>query len=408
MTLRVEQDCPQCGGPLEMDETERLLSCNFCNVQSFLGNTGPLHFILPRSLPDPYTIYAPYLHFKGTIYSCLHNRIEHRLTDLSTKGVKLPFLPASLGLRPQAMKMRFASPEFSGSFLKISINTDEIFKRAVKNLQIRDEKILHQAFIGDALNIIYLPLSIRDEEILDAVVEKPLTKIPEDSTPFADTDIERYAWKPVFLSALCPQCGWNLEGEPDSVVLLCTNCNTAWEAGGNNFSQVKLEVTPASTKDALFIPFWNFEIDAVGIDIHTYADFLRITNQPIVIRPEWEKTPLYFVSPAFKLRPNDFLRLGTQMTISRRHTLKTTDSVPRSELHPVTLMHNDAKQSLKVILANSAVSLNKVFPHLPDIQFKVKDYFLHYLPFQKTTHELQQKNLGVTINQRVLNYGRSL
>jgi hypothetical protein len=391
-----------------MDETDRLLSCNFCNVQSFLTNTGPLHFVLPRSLPDPYTIYAPYLRFKGTIYSCLHNRIEHRLADISTKGVKLSFLPASLGLRPQAMKMRFAIPEFPGSFLKISIHTDEILKRAAKNLHIRDEKILHQAFIGDALNIIYLPLSIRDEEILDGVIEKTLTQIPEDSTPFAETEIVRNTWKPVFLSALCPQCGWNLEGEPDSVVLLCANCNTAWEAGGKNFSQVKLDVTPTSAKDALFIPFWNFEVDTVGIDIQSYADFLRITNQPIVIKSEWEKLPLNFVTPAFKLRPNDFLRLGTQMTISRRHTLKTTASVPGNEMYPVTLLHNDARQSLKVILADSTVSKSNIFPHLPDIQFTVKDYFLHYLPFEKTTHELMQRNLGVAINQRVLNYGRNL
>ena len=105
---------------MEMDEVQRLLHCRFCNVHSFLSNTGPLHFILPRRQPDPYTIYAPYLRFKGAIYSCLNDRIEHRLADISSKGVKLPFLPISLGLRPQAMNMRFASPEFPGSFLEKS------------------------------------------------------------------------------------------------------------------------------------------------------------------------------------------------------------------------------------------------------------------------------------------------
>ncbi len=408
MSLSVEQDCPQCAGSLELEETDRLLRCSFCNVQSFLGNTGPLHFILPRRQPDPFTIYAPYLRFKGTIYSCLHNRIEHRFADISIRGVKLSFLPISLGLRPQAMKMRFATPGFPGSFLKKATHGDDILKRAAKNLHIRDEEILHQAFIGDALNIIYLPLSIRDEAIIDGILESPLCQIPDGSTPFADSGIESYAWKPFFLSALCPQCGWNLEGEPDSVVLFCSNCNTAWQAGGNRFSEVRVKVTPTTDKEALFIPFWKFQVKAKGIKLDTFADYIRMTNQALVIQPEWEEMELYFVSPAFKVRPNDFLRLGTQMTISQRYTLDSSESIPAKNLHPVTLAHSDAAKSLKTILANSAVSRASVFPLLPEIEFEIKEYFLQYLPFEKTSHELRQIKLGVTINQRVLGYGRSL
>jgi hypothetical protein len=117
---------------------------------------------------------------------------------------------------------------------------------------------------------------------------------------------------------------------------------------------------------------------------------------------------LYFACPAFKVRFHDFLRLSTQMSISRRYRQKTVESIPVKNLYPVTLAHSSAKQSLKIILANSAVSRSTVFPRLPEIGFEVKKYFLHYLPFEKTSHELRQKNLGVTINQRVLNYGRSL
>lgn len=408
MSLRVEQECPQCGAALEMDETERLLLCNFCNVQSFLSNTGPMHFILPRRQPDPYTIYAPYLRFKGAIYSCLHTRIEHRLADISTRGVGLPFLPPSLGLRPQATKMRFKTPEIPGSFLKKNIQTVEILKRASKNLPSHGEEILHQAFVGDVLNIIYLPLSIREEEIIDGVAGDPLAKIPADATPFADTAIDRDGWKPVFLAALCPRCGWNLAGEPDSIVLLCSNCNTAWQAGNDTFSEVGVEVTSTTNKNALFLPFWNYQVQIDGVKLNSFADFIRCTNQALVIKPEWDDMELLFVCPAFKVRPQDFLRLGTQMTISRRLALPTTESIPANNLHPVTLAHSDAAQSLKVILAHSAVSRTSIFPHLPEINIAVKDYFLHYLPFEKTSHELRQENLGVTINQRVLNYGRAL
>lgn len=408
MSYRIEQECPQCGGPLEMAETDRLLRCSFCNVQSFLSNTGPLHFILPRRQPDPFTIYAPYLRFKGTIYSCLGTRIEHRFADLSIKGVKLPFLPLSLGLRPQAMKMRFATSAFPGSFLKKASSENEILARAAKNSTIRDEKILHQSYVGDVLNIIYLPLSIINENILDGVLERSLTTIPEGSLPFAGTVIDSYAWKPLFLPALCPQCGWNLDGEPDSVVLFCSNCSSGWQAGGTSFSEIKVKVTPASGEDELFVPFWNFQIEATGIRLASFADFIRVTNQALVIKPEWEEMKLNFICPAFKIRPHDYLRLATQMTISQRYSLESTESIPAKNLHPVTLPHNNVELSLKVIMANSAVSRTGIFPRLPEIQFRITDYFLHYLPFDKTSHELHQKTLGITINQRVLDYGRSL
>jgi len=408
MSLRIEHDCPQCAAQLEMDEVQRLLQCRFCNVHSFLSNTGPLQFILPRRQPDPYSIYAPYLRFKGAIYSCLNDRIEHRIADISSKGVKLSFLPISLGLRPQAMNMRFVSPEFPGSFLKKTIHVDEILKRAGKNLNIRDETVLHQAFVGEVLNIIYLPLSIRDEKILDGVVEKRLADINEDTPPFAGVEIYENAWKPIFLPALCPQCGWTLAGEPDSVVLLCSNCNSGWQAAGNHFSEVQVQITPATDKDALYIPFWKLAVAVQGINLHSFADFIRITNQPLVIRPSWEDTPLHFIIPAFRLRPENFLRLATQMTVSQNHIFPTTDDIPHKNLFPVTLAQHDVAKSLKVVLANSAVSNINVFPYLPEITFQVKEYFLNYLPFTKTSHEMQLKDLGVTINQRVLNYGRSL
>jgi len=408
MSYRIEQDCPQCGGPLEMEETDRLLRCGFCTVQNFLSNKGPLHFILPRRQPDPYTIYAPYLRFKGTVYSCLSDRIEYRLADISAKGVRLPFLPLSLGLRPQAMKMRFATPLYVGTFLKKSLDSEELFKKAAKHPDIHDEKILFQSFISDALNIIYLPLSIKDEEIFDAVTEAPLVKIAEDATPFAAAETDHCTWKPVFLPAICPQCGWNLEGEPDSVVLFCANCNNGWQAGGSEFSTVRVKVTPATDTDAFFIPFWTFRVAIKGMSLTSFADFIRTTNQALVVKPEWEKMDLFFVCPAFKVRPGDFLRLSTQMTLCQRYNLPTDGPIPKSNLHPVTLTHDKAEQSLKIILANSTVSRNTIFPHLPEIQFAVKEYFLHYLPFTRTSHELRQNILKVIINQRVLDYGRSL
>jgi len=84
------------------------------------------------------------------------------------------------------------------------------------------------------------------------------------------------------------------------------------------------------------------------------------------------------------------------------------ESIPPANMHPVTLGPGDAGRILKTILANSAVSTSSVFPLLPDIQLQIKDYSLHYLPFKEMSHELLQAELGITLNQRVLGYGRSL
>jgi hypothetical protein len=287
------------------------------------------------------------------------------------------------------------------------METDVIIKRASKNLQMQDEKILHQAFIGDVLNIIYLPLSIRNETVMDGILERPLAKIPDEQDLFAEAELAKNRWQPIFLPSLCPQCGWNLEGEPDSVVLLCANCNSAWESAGNRFSEIQVKTIPPDN-DALFIPFWVLTATAKGVKLDTLADFFRLTNQPAMIRPEWEEMDLQFVIPAFKIRPDDFLRLGTQMTISRKNKIKAKNNIPTGDLYPVTLPQTEAAQAIKVILANSAVSRSKIFPLLPDIDFDIREYYLQYLPFTKTSHELKQELLGVTINQRVLEYGRSL
>lgn len=207
------------------------------------------------------------------------------------------------------------------------------------------------------------------------------------------------------MSTLCPQCGWNLEGERDSVVLTCSNCNTAWEALEESFSRVGLAVVPEEGKKIVYLPFWRITASAKGIEINSFADFIRVTNQPKVVQKEWENQDMSYWCPAFKIIPTIFVRLITQLTTTPKD-FKTEETVPRQGLYPVTMPQSEAVQSMKLTLAGSALTKKTTFPLLPEVDFAVKDSTLVYLPFEDKGHDFVQQRMHLSINKKALEYGR--
>ena len=118
MGFLVKQECPQCGGPVELDETDHILQCPYCDVKSFLFSEGPFRFVLPHKTQNKEILYVPYLRFRGVVYACQARRVSYRIMDITRLAVPIKRFPISLGLRPQAMKMRFVSQKTQGSFLK--------------------------------------------------------------------------------------------------------------------------------------------------------------------------------------------------------------------------------------------------------------------------------------------------
>jgi hypothetical protein len=214
-------------------------------------------------------------------------------------------------------------------------------------------------------------------------------------------------WKLTFMSTLCPQCGWNLEGDRDSVVLTCNNCNTAWEASEGKFVRVDLGVVPGQEDKAVYLPFWKITARAEGIEINSFADFIRVTNQPKVVQEDWENQDMSYWCPAFKIRPMIFLRLLSQLTVSQKD-FETEETIPKRGLYPVTMPQSEAAQSMKLTLANSAMTKRDTFPMLPQVHFAIKDSMLVYLPFTDKGHDMVQEQMGVSINKKSLEYGRHL
>ncbi len=406
MGLTVEQECPQCGAPIGLEETDHLIQCPYCSVKSFLFAPDYFRLVLPHKAPDKDIIYAPYLRFKGNTYACQGQAIGHRIIDITHLGTPVKGLPISLGLRPQAMKMKFVTPDTAGSFLRCSLEMADVLSKVGKHASGTGQ-LFHRAYIGETVSLIYLPLFVQKETVFDAIINQPIVKLTGTEDMFGSTAEKPLRWKLTFMSTLCPQCGWNLEGDRDSVVLTCNNCNTAWGASEGKFVRVDLGVVPGQGDKTVYLPFWKITARAEGIEINSFADFIRVTNQPKVVQEDWENQDMSYWCPAFKIRPRIFLRLLSQLTVSQKD-FETEETIPRQGLYPVTMPQSEAAQSMKLTLANSALTKRDTFPMLPQVHFAIKDSILLYLPFTDKGHDVVQEQMGVSINKKSLEYGRHL
>jgi hypothetical protein len=408
MAFTIEQECPQCGAPIDLDETDHLILCPFCNVKNYLCAQDYFRFVLPHKAPDKTIIYAPYMRFKGEVYRCKGASINHRIVDITHLGTSYEQLPISLGLRPQAMKMKFVTPDVHGSFFTCSLKPSDVLTIVDQHLSIFSPgKLFHQTYIGDAFSLIYLPLFVQDNRIYDAVINRPIAALPDGEDAFSSAGDGNPGWHITFMATLCPQCGWNLDGERDSVVLTCGNCDTAWEASEGTFVQVACGVVPGEGEDINYLPFWKITAQDEAMGINTYADLIRITKRPIVIQTDWHNRELAFWIPAFKIRPKVFLRLVRQMTIFQKD-FTMEEKIPTKNLYPVTLSRDEAAQALKITLASAVMTKRKFFPLLPQVNLTIKKSHLVYLPFRAMGHDIIQEQLEISVNKNTLKYGRYL
>lgn len=408
MGLTVVQECPQCGAPIELDETHRLLRCPYCDVNSFLFADRYFRFVLPPKTPRKDLIYLPYLRFRGSVFSCHRDGVRHRIMDITHLSVPFKRVPVSLGLRPQAMKMRFVKADTEGTFLKCLLKTEDLLARAEKHAGSMDSvQAFHRAYIGDTTSLIYLPMYVEGEVLFDAITARPMAGLPRDRDIFSSIGERNPGGGLTFLATICPGCGWNLEGEQDSVVLTCSNCETAWEAKGRGFVKVDVLMGTGGRPDSDYLPFWSMTVEGRGVTIRSYGDFMRITNQPRVIRSHWENRDMIFFSPAFKIRPKLFLFLSQRLTLGQPQ-VDDRGKLPAKGLYPATLPLSEAVQGIKVTLAGCVITRKKIMPLLPRMGFAVRKASLVYLPFHETAHEMINSETGVGINKKALEFGRYL
>ena len=406
---KIEYECPQCGAPVTLGESDRLFRCAYCRVKLYLMAEGPFRYYLrPKKGISTKIFYTPYWRFKGIYFSFHENEIRHRIIDSSVLALQSRAFPPSVGLRTQALKLSMVSPEVEGTFLspELSYQTGALkIERQIKAFSgIKVNSLSFRTFVGERISLIYAPFFVEDGTLYDAIVGQPL----ESSLASAHQSQERgipasghpEGFQIKFISTLCPDCGNDLTGERDSVVLLCKSCESAWRASETGLIRSAFEVLPGGEKNLIYLPFWRMKTEIESIGLRSYADLVRMANLPAVVREEWEELDCYFWSPAFRIHPPLFLKLAKLMTLSFPGKAETT--LPPEPLHPVTLLPEGAVESIKVNLLNLAVEKKEVSSQLADAKIHLEEPFLVYVPFIQSRRELVHPRLGFSFQRASL------
>jgi hypothetical protein len=305
------------------------------------------------------------------------------------------------------MKIRFVTPDTPGRFLKPTLDNQKIFgafdQRFGRSLP---RPILHQAHIGETLSLIYSPFYVKDK-LYDAILDKPLSgALPREFNldDFPATDPRGHI---DFVSTLCPNCGWDLEGERDALVLRCKNCNSTWYPVGKKLKQMKFAHVPGSAENTTYLPFWRIRAELSGLELNSYADLIKVANLPKAVQNDWHDIIFRFWIPAFKVRPRIFLRLASQVTIVQPQD-DILPRLPDRRIHPSNLPVEEAIECLKLTLASFMKPRKTLTEKLPEINVTAKSFTLVYLPFNEEHHEFIHPDYQIAINKNVMSLASNL
>jgi predicted RNA-binding Zn-ribbon protein involved in translation (DUF1610 family) len=409
---QIEHPCPQCGAPVILEETDRLFFCSYCRIRLCLTSEDYFRYFLPPPpLPTKDIFFVPYWRFKGMAFFCKADQVRYGVKDVSFLASTHTIFPYSLGLRPQVLTLRFVSPELEARFFSPEIPLKKVMERIDRQLQFQDESdlsgpIFYRAFIGETASQIYSPMYVQGHTFHDAILGRPIAPIAESMLDGLLPFQQAKNWQIKFLPTMCPLCGWDLEGERDSVVLLCKNCDSVWEASQKGFKQIEFGIIPGQEEAVFYLPFWKMEAAIDDLEIQSPADLLKIAHSPKRVEGEREESGLHFWTPAFKVPPELFLRLTQQTTLSPlRGDIRK--NFPKSPLYPISLPVSEAVESIKLLIAKLAVD-KEILPKLNEMDVRLNQIHLIYLPFLLIGTDLVQSQTQMSIPQNSLKLGRYL
>ncbi|MBP1749432.1 MAG: hypothetical protein H6Q52_1971 [Deltaproteobacteria bacterium] len=433
--MQIEHECPQCGAPVVLDETDRLLSCSFCKTKLFMQ--VPDHFRYCLSPRDPFledVFYVPYWRFKGMRFLCKTSGIQNGLVDKTFLAIENSGFSSSLGLRTQSLKLKLAKPGNKKHFLKpttpfdplraaagntveyelvrtpetriVKISEDDYDMVPDVRLEMKEERIFHEAFLADTLSLIYAPYYIYNEKVHDGVTNDVLGTAPGT---IINADTVKDDWRISFLPTICPNCGWDTVSGRDSCTVFCMHCSRVWHVTEKGlFPAVFARMTSniSEGKSGLYLPFWRISVNMTGVKLGSYADFIRFTNIPRALQPAWEDKPFYFWFPAFKTAPSAFLRMAKQLTIANPEGMD--DLLPRTSVIPVNLPLHDAFESARTLIADLTLRKKIFFPTLGSITTSIREALLVLIPFTENNHELIQPDMNFSLFKNAIKIGQNI
>ena len=417
MDLEITHQCPQCGAPATLHETDRLFSCAYCRVRSYLLVPAFFRYVLTKagaedvSRNDRTVFFVPYWRLKGMQFSNSLEGVIPRHIDRSYLCDASAKLPPSLGLRSQALSLRFAAG-FRGTryILPRDKYRKALHRLAGQRASTRDKDVFHRDFIGERLSLIYAPYYIKDnrpDRIYDAITDSAVASDNLGAGDLLNQPLEKPHWPIRFVAAMCPGCGWDLDGQRDAEVLVCQNCRSIWQSGKQGLKPLRCGYLAGAGTDELYMPFWRIKAQVSGVRLDSYADLIRTANLPQTVKAGDEEMAFRFWCPAFKIRPQTLLRLARNLTLTRPPQ-KVVRDLPQAEIHPANLSLREAVPSLKINLGSFLKPRQKLMPLLPHIGIKPQRYLLVYVPFTRGHHDLTCDFARLTINNNQLRLSHNL
>jgi hypothetical protein len=311
-----------------------------------------------------------------------------------------------LGLRSQALKLKFVAPEMPGRFVRPARSFDDTLAAFNRRFsQALPRPILHCAHLGESMSLMYSPFYATDK-LYDAVLDSPVAAAV-GGFPDAGLASGQPDWGVRFVAALCPACGWDLEGARNTLAMLCRNCQSAWYPAGEALRQVESACLKDTAEAGVYFPFWQITCDLSAIDLKSYADLTRIANLPKVVDSTAGLKEFRFWTPAFKIRAQVFMRLAESLTLLQAQD-RVAPMLPPGPHHPVTLPVEEACESLKVVLAAFFKPRRALPELLPAITIRPRQHTLTYLPFIDDQHDFIQPQTRLAINKNLLSLSGNL
>jgi len=405
----IEQACPQCGAQVEFDEADRILSCKFCRVRNYLISRDRFRYALPvaEGARAENIFYAPYWRFRGMACTCRAYDVDCRVVDTSLCGAGIAGLPQTLGFRPQALKLHFVLPEHTGRYVPLKVSSKDFAAGFADQHMRSTAQVFFRECIGETVSLIYAPFFVKDKQLYDGVLNTTAGPAADALTAEGFSEERHDTWGVSFLPTLCPNCGWDMPGEKESCLLMCSKCSRAWQPSAGGYTALQYAVMKCSDENVQYLPFWRMTATVEGLRLATQADLVGFANLPRVATAGMAEQPVSFWAPAFKIQPQVFLRLARQM-MAQQPGGETHDRLEQLVLHPVTLPLREAAESIKLSLALIAAKRTDVYPELARAKIAVHGYEIVYFPFTRTVNEFVHKGLCLAIGRNALHFGRSI
>lgn len=409
-SFEVQHQCPQCSAPIVLDENDHLLTCPYCRVRLYLSFAGFPRYCLPPRSDQGSVFFVPYWRSKGFEFSVRARGVEESIIDRTWNASRFSCFPSSLGVRPQTQRLRLPERREEYEFLPVSISPDEpLPERSPPSLIGRDfpeeeEPILFRSFLKDAFSLIYLPVVEKGGAIYDGIDSKPLGSTPAGFSEDRRLDGGASDFKCRFVPALCPNCGNDLAGEKESLIIFCQTCMVGFSVLNGTFADIPFLMAEGGSKTAAFLPFWKIEVQTEGL-------LLPRTTGKILPGGRMERFDLdnfFFWVPAFRINPQLFLRLAHRATTAQLATGPLPPLPGASSIPPITIASAEAVKSLKLLLVLLSPRDRDLLLRLADFLIDVKDAVPVLVPFEQAGHELTNRRIQAAVHINALRYGRNL